>query len=81
MEISKYSQIKADGMRLVVIYIMLENRQVVNYSKIYQMFEISYSTFARVIAQLRLIVRDGILCPKGVVIFNRRRNSYELIRF
>ena len=80
-KITQYAYLKPDGMRILVIYLMLENKQTVNYKRINEIFEISYKTFGRAIASIRTATSNVELANKAEVIFNRRRNSYELIRY
>jgi len=77
----QYSLIKPDGMRVLLIYLMLDNRQIVNYKRIGQALEISYKTFGRTIASLRDAVGSELLCAKAEIVFNRKRNTYELIKY
>lgn len=80
-ETNYYSILKPDGTRILVVYLMLDNRQVVNYERIKEMFEISYPTFMRLIASLRDALDSMWLLSKAELIFNKGRNSYELIKY
>lgn len=81
MKESNYRYLKPDGMRVLFIYLMLENKQIVNFDRITQAFEISYRTFGRAIASIRDALNNSELAYKCEVIFNRKRNTYELIKY
>ena len=75
-----FIDLSLSGMRLLVVYLMLYNGQTVNYNKVYDMFEISYPTFARIIGTIRDSVENNDLAVKSKLIYNRRKDTYELIK-
>lgn len=75
-----YAPLKPDGMRVLAVYIMLDNRQIVNYERINSMFEISYMTFMRTIASIRDALDNFEVKSNEKLIFNKRKDSYELIK-
>jgi hypothetical protein len=59
---------------------MLEKRQKVNYEIIQEIYGCSYRTFKRLICSVREAIE--LVCDpmKTYIIYNRKRDSYELIK-
>lgn len=58
---------------------MLERRQKVNYEIIEKLYGCSHRTFKRLIASVRSSLQIVFDPMKTYIVFNRKRNSYELI--
>ena len=78
---SYYTPVKPEAVRILAVFLLLEKRQIVNYDRIYLMYEISYNTFMRIIYSIREVLNNNEVPYKATLIFNRRRNTYELIKF
>ena len=59
---------------------MLEKGQKVNFEIIEQLYGCSHRTFKRLIASVRDAIETVFDPMKTYIIFNRKRNSYELIK-
>ena len=59
---------------------MLEKRQKVNYEIIEKLYGCSHRTFKRLISSVRSSLQIVFNSEKTYIIFNRKRNSYELIK-
>ena len=66
-------------LRVLTVYLMLEKRQKVNFETIEQIYGCSQRTFKRLIASVRDAVEIVYDSSKTYVIYNKKRNSYELI--
>lgn len=66
--------------RVLTVYLMLERRQKVNYEIIEQLFGCSKRTFKRLIASVRESIGTVLDPMNTYIIYNRKRNSYELIK-
>lgn len=73
--------IKPDGMRILYVYLMLEERQIVNYNRICEQYDISYRTFMRIITSIRDALFDADHYCTGQLVFNKTRDTYELIKY
>jgi len=62
-----------------MVYIMLQHKQRVNYDIVFEKFGCSERTFKRIIATIRELIEIVIPLPNTYLIFNKTRNSYELI--
>ena len=77
---SYYTPVKPQAVRILTVFLMLEKRQIVNYDRIYDMFEISYNTFMRLIYSIREVLNNYQLQYNATLVFNRKRHTYELIK-
>jgi len=65
--------------RVLMVYIMLTRKQIVNHEIICEVYGCSPRTFRRIIASIREVLEGSIISPNTYLTFNRKRNTYEII--
>ncbi len=80
MERSTSTMLITHEARVLTIFIKLLRRQRVNYEIVYEMYECSKRTMDRIIASIRDALDNSDIYYDFELIYNKKRNSYELIR-
>ena len=74
------TQVISSEEKVTMVYIMLQHKQRVNYDIVFEKFGCSERTFKRIIATIRELIEIVIPLPNTYLVFNKTRNSYELIQ-
>lgn len=73
-----YNESQAHEEKVLTLYLMLSHHQKVNFDSFSALYECSKSTFKRCLIAVRIAI-SSISDFNCEVIFNKKKNSYELI--
>lgn len=65
--------------RVLMVYIMLTRKQIVNHEIICEIYGCSKRTFRRIMTSIREVLEGSIIMANTYLTYNRKKNSYEII--